>query len=339
MIFTASDVGSVAHELWWWEHAEYVFAALVAIACFGEYIADFNKRNWIVAHKDDIAKRSTLLLIAALALELVCLVQTNSLSGQLIGSLDEKAVHADSLAQSAITKSETALSKSSVAEGKADTADSKSDIAQGKADTAIGTASRAIALSATAREAASDALSRVARVDRYADLIAFKVSWRIVDGKVFHKFIDGKPTGTAEIWFEPDDEAFNFAGEIAKVLKDAGWTVSGPEPMSTVRKWTPEPPMSVLDDLRLSATMNGLAIGSKHLPDVEGRTPAGAFVEALLPSISRLGAGYIGGEYPSLPENHVVIVVGRHVPMIPPQNPYTPKSIASPSPSKKNGRR
>lgn len=156
MILTSSDVGSLAGKLWWWEHAEYIFAALVTVACLGEYVADFSKRDWIVARKDDIAKRSTLLLIAALALELVCLVQTNSLSGQLIGSLDEKAAHADSLAQSAATRSDTALSKSSAAEGKADAASSKADIAEGKAEIATGAASKA---ETSARSAGQKALA------------------------------------------------------------------------------------------------------------------------------------------------------------------------------------
>src|SRR5947209_3234272 len=94
MISTSSDIGSLSRQLWWWEHAEYVFAALVATACLGEYIADFNKRQWVVAHKDGIAKRATLLLIAALALELVCVIQTNDLSGNVIGSLGQKAEEA-----------------------------------------------------------------------------------------------------------------------------------------------------------------------------------------------------------------------------------------------------
>ena len=83
--------------------------------------------------------------------------------------------------------------------------------------------------------------------------------------------------------------------------------------------------------------MNGLAIGSKHLATLEGRGAVGAFVGALGFSMGRAFA-YIGGEYPSLPDNHVVIAVGRHVAYIPPLNPYAPKTEKpeSTNPSKKN---
>jgi len=124
---TALDTASLADSLVCWERAEYVFASLVAFACAGEYIASFT--NWftdgIEERKKRLERRSTLLLIAALAFELVCLVRTNSLSGQLIGSLRDVAVAADTKAQSAIEKSSTAENKASeaiTASGKADAA-------------------------------------------------------------------------------------------------------------------------------------------------------------------------------------------------------------------------
>jgi hypothetical protein len=131
MIFTASDVESLSRSLARWEVAEYACAALVALACAGEYIADFT--DWFTCgvkeSKERLAKRSTLLLIAALALELVCLVKTNSLSGMLIGSLSDKAGAADTKAQSAIDKSSLAENKASVAAVTA----SNAGIAAGKA--------------------------------------------------------------------------------------------------------------------------------------------------------------------------------------------------------------
>lgn len=103
MIFTTSDVSSLTVSLSRWEWAEYVSCALVAIGCGGEYIASFTNRftGGVKEKKDRLAKRSTLLLISALALELVCLVKTNSISGMLIGSLSEKAEAADAKAHSA----------------------------------------------------------------------------------------------------------------------------------------------------------------------------------------------------------------------------------------------
>ncbi len=129
MILTASDASSLARSLSRWEVAEYFACALVALGCAGEYVSEFT--NWLTAGDEErekrLAKRSTLLLIASLALELVCLVRTNSLSGQLIGSLSDKASSADA-------KAESALDKSVIAENKATGADIRSGKAQEKAD-------------------------------------------------------------------------------------------------------------------------------------------------------------------------------------------------------------
>src|SRR5581483_467543 len=85
MILTPLEIDSISKSLDWWERAEYIFALLVTVACAGEYIADFT--NWLTAgleeRKRKLAKRSTLLLISALALELLCLVRTNQLSGRI----------------------------------------------------------------------------------------------------------------------------------------------------------------------------------------------------------------------------------------------------------------
>lgn len=93
MIFVASDLAALSTALSWWEDAEYFFTALVIIACFGEYAADFT--DWFTdgeeLKKRHLAKYSTLLLVASLSLELVCLVRTNILSSMVIGSLGEQA--------------------------------------------------------------------------------------------------------------------------------------------------------------------------------------------------------------------------------------------------------
>jgi hypothetical protein len=124
MTFTASDVGSLTRSLSRWEFAEYVFAGLVTLACAGEYIANFT--DWLTGGIEDKKKRlekgSTLLLVAALTFELVCLVKTNQISGRVIGSLDEKAKEASTKSEEAINKSASALSKAGQAEQSADTA-------------------------------------------------------------------------------------------------------------------------------------------------------------------------------------------------------------------------
>jgi hypothetical protein len=136
MIFTASDVSSLATSLERWEWAEYAACALVALGCTGEYIAEFTDlwTGGLKDRKDRIAKRSTLLLISALALELVCLVKTNSISGMLIGSLSEKASAAEVKARSASEKSALAESKA----GEALTDSKAAKDAAGKAQENVG---------------------------------------------------------------------------------------------------------------------------------------------------------------------------------------------------------
>lgn len=117
MALNAADVSSLTKSLSDWEIAEYFCCGFVAVACAGEYIADFT--NWLTGgdewRKKRLAKRSTLLLIVSLACELFCLVQTNSISGRLVGSLSDKATNAETKAQSALDKSGTAETKADAA--------------------------------------------------------------------------------------------------------------------------------------------------------------------------------------------------------------------------------
>ena len=126
MTLTHSDVASLTSALACWEVAEYCFGLLVAVACLGEYAADFT--DWFThgmeEKKKRLAKISTLLLISALALELICLVKTNQLSGQLVGSLASKADEASTKSQSAITD---AASASTLAKGAKDDAKTAKD--------------------------------------------------------------------------------------------------------------------------------------------------------------------------------------------------------------------
>lgn len=106
MTVTPSDLASLTKSLSRWELAEYICAGLVTIACFGEYVAEFTEwfTGGLKQRKERLAKRSTLLLVGALSLELICLVKTNQLSGLLIGSLSEKAGKAASDAALAIDR-------------------------------------------------------------------------------------------------------------------------------------------------------------------------------------------------------------------------------------------
>src|SRR6266851_2221461 len=149
MTLTASDVASLSKSLSRSEIGEYICAGLVTIACAGEYVAEF--KNWFTGgireRKERLAKRSTLLLIVALSLELICLVRTNILSEMLIGSLSEKAEEADRKAKMALGNSTTALTQSR-------TAEDSSSRALDESSTATTSASNALALASGARREA-----------------------------------------------------------------------------------------------------------------------------------------------------------------------------------------
>lgn len=139
MIFTASDVESLSRSLARWECAEYAFAAFVAVACAGEYIANFTDllTGGVEEAKKRLEKRSTLLLITALALELVCLVKTNSLSGMLVGSIRDKAEEADTKAKTALADAKTALVQSEAAKTSSSSAFDAASRVKGLADAAV----------------------------------------------------------------------------------------------------------------------------------------------------------------------------------------------------------
>jgi hypothetical protein len=178
IISTTSEVSSLSAALRCWEIAEYVFAFFVAVACAGEYIADFT--NLFTQEereaKERLAKRSTLLLIVALVLELICLVKTNSISGMLTGSLRDTAEEADRKSRSAVDKAGVALDKSGQAILKANAAGSEAEkaetaarIAIGKSDRANAAAGNALSSSNAATNAASEAQEKVGAVAEQAE--------------------------------------------------------------------------------------------------------------------------------------------------------------------------
>lgn len=149
MTLLTSDVLSIAKSLSYWEIAEYVSASLVAVGCIGEALAEFTNAftGGVEARKERLRKCSTFLLIAALALEVVCLVQTNRLSGKLIGSLGEEAGEADSKAKTALVDSSSALAQSEAAE-------QSSSVARAESGKAVTSASSSLVLARDARREA-----------------------------------------------------------------------------------------------------------------------------------------------------------------------------------------
>jgi hypothetical protein len=134
-----------------WEYGEYASAAVVILGVVGEFLADFSN-VWRVRdvpdRRDKLRKLSTLVLIAGLAAELVCLVSTNVVSGHIIASLGRQAAEAIATAKrfEAQIASASSASTEAVAEVKA-----------------------AEARIAEARRAASEADARAAEAGRMAE--------------------------------------------------------------------------------------------------------------------------------------------------------------------------
>lgn len=147
MILAASDISEMSNALSWWERGEYFFSFVVAAACFGEYVADF-KPQWYRTgnaerdekRKESISKRSTLVLVAALVFELLCVARSNTLAGKVIGSIDDLAVNAAGQATSALDRAKRANDLAQSASDTAGPAKSIADEAKSEADAAASNA-------------------------------------------------------------------------------------------------------------------------------------------------------------------------------------------------------
>ena len=219
--------------------------------------------------------------------------RNDTLSEQIIGSLDGKA-------RDALTKSETALSHSNEAETKSSEAVDKA----GKAQEEL-------------RKATNEQLA----LQWHINLVAKSVSPRLIDRKRFIQLMRGQPNSSAEIWYEPsDDEAKFLAMQLDAALgKDVlGWdTTVGPFPDIS--------PDEFHAQLRSEATgLNGLVYGAKTAP-LDLDSPLRVLVNAIGSSLGGLNMRAMIFSNPQLPDGHFIIAVGHHVPSIPQRLPKTPK--------------
>ena len=206
-----------------WEYAEYVCTALVAIACFGEYIAEFTewwRRNglwkWfglLSNRRDRVAKVSTLALIVALAGELLCVVITNQLSGKLVGALGDRAEEAFSKSGNAKTLASDAdiLAKSARHEVDSfakDIASVKHDALEAKA-----------LLSEVQKRAADETLARV----KLESLVIWKVPSEDVEVKAARKIVPFARQKYALIFNPSDSESLGEVSWISRLLSDGKW--------------------------------------------------------------------------------------------------------------------
>ncbi|MDQ2844356.1 MAG: hypothetical protein M3Y72_25595 [Acidobacteriota bacterium] len=277
MTLTASEASWLADTLTRWEYAEYFFTVLVTVGCFGEYVAEFKFHEWFPRKSEDSKKRlekhSTLLLIAALALELVCLVKTNQLSGLLIGSLSDRAEEAAQNSSQALGESSAAISQSDKAVKGAGLAEGSSARATETSKKAQGAASNALALAHDSKHGldsvqhalgnASKELTKLKADSQNLEDETKKTESELIDLAVCNSprvitnwTAGGKTTSDPllamagqKVFIEltPDAEARRAAFNLAGVLVNAKWDV--------------QTPLKFVD---------GLADGVSVLPSMEG---------------------------------------------------------------------
>jgi hypothetical protein len=236
---TSTDAASIAARLARWEIAEYFSCGLVALGCIGEYVAEFT--NWVTggdkARKERLGRMSTLLLIFALAAELICLVRTNQKSGELVGSLRQQATEAEVSARSAVETSHRANDKASKAEDASSKAMAESGRATNESSSALGLARSARTeadsfekdivsantQAASAESHLAEALKRSA--EARAELNRIKTPRSLLHSEQFvEKLRQFKGVEYTFVSVAQEDEAIRFLKEIDGDLQSAGWT-------------------------------------------------------------------------------------------------------------------
>jgi hypothetical protein len=240
MILTPSDVASSARALSRWELAEYISEGFVIIACVGELVADLAS-CLTEERRKHLARWSTILLVAALSVALICLVRTNELSGSVIGSLGDKAGEADSKARKAIADSATALTQAGIAEQSSRRALDESGKATASASNALVLANGARREAdsfekdiTSAKRQASDAESHLAEAlqrasEATAELNRIKSPRSLLnDSQAASALAVFKDTEYMFLSVFADDESIQLLRAIDGVLQRAEWKRAQP---------------------------------------------------------------------------------------------------------------
>jgi len=213
-----------------WEWGEYISEGFVIVACAGELVADFGKKRLTEAHRNHVQRFSTVLLVAALSAALICLVRTNELSGNVIGSLGSKAEEADREARTAISDSSTALSQAKDALTEAGKAADSLGKAEDKANKAQTASSNALTLASRARQEAdsfekdiTSAKEAAAKAEaKLADRTLSDEQVRSIAAKL--RVFAGQPYTVTAYW--DSKESLGIANRIYSALLLAKWAYS-----------------------------------------------------------------------------------------------------------------
>lgn len=247
MILLASYVSPLTR----WEWGEYISEFFVILACAGEVVAVFGKKRLTEEHKERLEKLSTVLLVAALSAALICLVRTNELSGNVIGSLGKTAEEADGEAKTAISDSSIALSQAKDALTKAGNAEGSLGKAEDEANKAQTASSNALTLASKARQEAdsfeadiktakqqaadaeshlADALQQAAKAE--AELYRIKTPRSLIRTEELIAAL--RPFSGTEYTLNVfmDDESIQFTKIVAAALDASGWVRKQPTGIS-----------------------------------------------------------------------------------------------------------
>ena len=180
-----------------WEWAEYIAEGFVVLGCLGELVADTGEK-WLGERRSKHLERwSTVVLILALLVSLTALWRTNELTGYVIGSLGDKADRADSKARDASDVAGRAKDKAGEAKTKADAVGVEADQAQ----------------------------TKIAGVDRHADVLAYFLSARRVQDESGLENDLRKEFRGEHITFDSyvgDEEAYWLCSQLAEIARKAG---------------------------------------------------------------------------------------------------------------------
>lgn len=153
-----------------------------------------------------------------------------------------------------------AKSAADVAERKAAGAESLAETAEEKAGSANDAADEAAARANEANESVDAVGKRAEQIDA---LLAKSINRRDVDISKFVELLKGKPKGSVEIWYEPNDsEVLIFALQLEKALgsEGAGWEVKA-ERFPTDHADRDIVPRKGLNLIRIEADDDGMAMG------------------------------------------------------------------------------
>ena len=286
--------------------------------------------------KRQAARLSTLLLITALAGELICLVKTNRISGQLLGSLNVLANDAFSKASVAKDTSDIAKGQSADAAAQAKSAKLISEESGKKSDAAALSASSAVNLAKNVRSVAKSLQQDLAltsgqikelRVETFrlqhelqsenfvvAEL-SNDVSARKVDPFLLKREL-GRFSGKSVLveWTYDLPEIVGLANQIATGLSFAGWLSPPYVPPNYLVTATPlkSLPVSAGDIFRqgvwiLDSEVHKSTSGSKPA------FPADALAEIL--TSEGLEVSLAGNGWVSAPAGVMVVLVGAKRPV------------------------